>query len=57
MGRTFDPQPGISSHLAGSWDDRDDRGEILAPGLYMLRVEVARGRGHHQANRIIALAY
>ena len=55
--RTFDPQPGISGHFAGSWDGRDDRGEGLAPGLYMLRVEVTSGRGHHQASRIIALAY
>ena len=55
--RTFDPQPGISGHFAGSWDGRDDRGEVLAPGLYILRVEVTSGRGHHQASRIIALAY
>lgn len=40
-----------------TWDGRDDRGELVAPGLYIYRVAVEAGRGWEERLGPVALAY
>ena len=39
------------------WDGRDDQGELVDPGLYLLRVEVDADRGRQAQVHSVAVAY
>ena len=39
------------------WDGRDDQGQLLAPGIYLLRVEVDADEGHFARLQPVAVAY
>ena len=40
-----------------SWDGKDDARELLAPGLYVLRLDVATDGDTFTASRVVAVAY
>ncbi len=43
-------------HRAG-WDGRDGRGELLPPGIYLLRLKVDADDGEFSVERLVSLAY
>ena len=45
---------GLSSEF---WDGRDDRGRLVTPGLYLIRVRVETDGGRVSALRTVAVAY
>ena len=49
--------PAQSGPFAAVWDGRDPTGALLAPGLYVLRLEVETDGGTKARSRIVALAY
>ena len=40
-----------------SWDGTDDRGKLLAPGLYVLRLDVSTDDATFKASRVVSIAY
>jgi hypothetical protein len=46
-----------SGHFQTAWDGRDQTGNLLEPGIYILRVEVDTDRGIQARERIVSLAY
>ena len=40
-----------------SWDGTDDRGRLLVPGLYVLRLDVATDDATFTASRVVSVAY
>ena len=46
-----------SGRFFADWDGRDESGELLPPGLYLLRLEVETDEGIDTRNQIISLAY
>ena len=40
-----------------TWDGRDDQGDLLAPGIYFLLVEVDADEGHFSRLQPVAVAY
>lgn len=46
-----------SGRYVGAWDGRDERGEQVPPGLYILRVRVETDKGPAARQAVIALAY
>jgi hypothetical protein len=39
------------------WDGRDDRGQLLPPGVYICQIKLAADVGEETAHRIVNLAY
>ena len=39
------------------WDGRDGRGELLPPGIYILRLQVDTDDGEFSVERLVSLAY
>ena len=46
-----------SGRYVGAWDGRDERGEQVPPGLYILRVSVETDKGPAFRQAVISLAY
>ena len=46
-----------SGRYVGAWDGRDERGEQVPPGLYILRVSVETDKGPASRQAVISLAY
>ena len=46
-----------SGRYVGAWDGRDERGEPVPPGLYILRVRVETDKGPASRQALISLAY
>jgi hypothetical protein len=40
-----------------AWDGRDDRGDLVAPGIYLVRVEVNADTGRRARVLPLAVAY
>ena len=52
------PIAGVESgEFVSEWDGRDDLGEVLPPGLYILRLKVDADQGTDAVERIISLVY
>ena len=49
--------PAQSGRFATTWDGRDPAGALLAPGLYVLRLEVETDGGTRGRERIVSLVY
>ena len=49
--------PAQSGRYATTWDGRDPAGALLAPGLYVLRLEVETDGGTRGRERIVSLVY
>ena len=49
--------PAQSGRFATNWDGRDPAGALLAPGLYVLRLEVETDGGTRGRERIVSLVY
>ncbi|MYC72755.1 MAG: hypothetical protein F4X17_18810 [Gemmatimonadetes bacterium] len=46
-----------SGRYVGAWDGRDERGEQVPPGLYILRVSVETDKGPAFRQAVVSLAY
>ena len=46
-----------SGRFSARWDGRDGSGELLSPGLYLLRLEVETDEGTDRMDQVISLAY
>ena len=46
-----------SGRFSAGWDGRDESGDLLPPGLYLLQLEVETDEGTDTRNQIISLAY
>ena len=49
--------PAQSGPFAAVWDGRDATGVLLAPGLYVLRLEVETDGGTQARSRVVAVTY
>ena len=49
--------PAQSGQFRVSWDGRNQKGQLLHPGLYILRLEVETDRGNRARMRIVSLAF
>lgn len=49
--------PQSAGPQAESWDGRDDQGDTVAPGLYMLQVEVEADEGSFTHLQPVAVVY
>ena len=47
---------GVSGRFSVSWDGRGEGG-VLAPGLYLLQLEVATDTGSYRTGRVVSIAY
>ncbi|MYA21344.1 MAG: hypothetical protein F4Z30_00515, partial [Gemmatimonadetes bacterium] len=47
----------VAGRVALEWDGRDHAGDIVAPGNYVLRVEVSGDARTDQVSRIVSVAY
>ena len=54
---TIDRIAHSSGRFAVAWDGRDDRGLLLPPGVYLLRLEVGTDKGKDRVSRIVSLVY
>ena len=52
-----DASEGSGRYEDKTWDGRDDQGELLAPGLYIVRVSVDGDAADAEQSRVIALVY
>ena len=50
-------EPLASGPHRAEWDGRDDRGELLPPGIYILRLRVDTDDGEFSVQRLVSLAY
>ena len=46
-----------SGRYVGAWDGRDERGEQVPPGLYILRVSIETDKGPAFRQAVVSLAY
>ena len=46
-----------SASVPGLWDGRDDAGELVAPGLYLVRVRLLLEREEESRLRVVAVVY
>ncbi len=53
----YDAPEGTGRYRDKSWDGRDDQGRLLAPGLYIVRIEVNGDAADAEQSQVIALAY
>ena len=49
--------PSASASVPGLWDGRDDTGELVAPGLYLVRVRLLLERKEESRLRVVAVVY
>ena len=47
----------VAGRVALAWDGRDHAGNLVAPGNYVLRVEVSGDARTDQVSRIVSVAY
>ena len=50
-------QPLASGPHRAEWDGRDGRGQLLPPGIYLLRLRVDTDDGEFSVERLVSLAY
>lgn len=48
---------GDASLVAGYWDGRDDAGNAVSPGIYIVRVKARVDRGHETGTASVAVVY
>ena len=46
-----------SGRFAAEWDGRDQRGDLLPPGLYILRLRVDADKGEATRQAVLSLVY
>lgn len=55
--RSFDTADAISGRFEIPWDGRDDAGQLVAPGIYLIAVEIRSDGGTERRIGQIAVAY
>jgi len=47
----------VPASVPGLWDGGNDAGELVAPGLYLVRVRLLLERGGESRLRVVAVVY
>ncbi|MBT4501024.1 MAG: hypothetical protein HOC74_25060 [Gemmatimonadetes bacterium] len=55
--KMLEGEEATASHLGLEWDGRDESGQLVAPGLYIVRIEVEGDMQTEAVNRSIAVVY
>jgi hypothetical protein len=57
MVRRLAKAPASSGSFAQVWDGGDESGELVAPGIYLLRIEIDVDEGNDVVTGVLAVAY
>ncbi|MCK5328547.1 MAG: gliding motility-associated C-terminal domain-containing protein, partial [Candidatus Latescibacteria bacterium] len=48
---------GASRNYEAIWDGRDEEGDLVSPGLYLLRIEVDGDAGDKMVSKVVSVVY
>lgn len=55
--RNLSPLPGLAQHYTVTWDGRNSSGDLVPPGVYVLRLEVEGDSRSQTVQRLVSVAY